>query len=371
MPNPPTQSASATHITRDGESYLTFGGCNYLALAHHPKVIAAAQTALQTFGLSTSASRQTTGNAQPHSDLEAALRDFTGAPAALLLPDGYTANLAALQALAAPSNTQPISHALLDARAHSSLFDAAKLAQLTIHTYNHLDAQHASTILNTINQPTAILTDSVFSTDGQIAPAQQLQTLLTHQHHLLLDDCHGFTVLGNQGRGAANHFNLNHPNLITTTTLLKGLGCAGGVILANNQLIQSAINHSTTYICTTPASPALTTAALTALDILQTDLTRHTKLHSNINAVRTVLNTLGIQTHNHPTPIFAFTLGTQEDMQAIEQSLLNQHIILPLMQYPNGPAPTYFRLSITADHTTQHINQLEAALNTTLKVQHA
>lgn len=384
MPNTPTESATATHVTRTNAvlnsavnrdagtscTYLTFGGCNYLALAHHPKVVAAAQAALQTFGLSTSASRQTTGNARPHANLEAALADFTNAPAALLLPDGYTANLAALQALKA----QGIQHALLDTRAHASLYDAAKLAQMTIHTYNHLDAHHASQILNTLNQPAVILTDAVFTTDGDIAPAQQLVQLLDNQpnqHHLLLDDCHGFAVLGKDGRGTANHLNISHPNLIITTTLLKGLGCAGGVVIASSELIESAINTSTAYICTTPASPALAAAGLTALQILQSSPERHQQLQSNITHTRAILNALGITTHNNPTPIFAFTLGTKEDMEAIEQRLLDQHIILPLMHYPNGPAPTYFRLSLNADHTQDHINQLNAALTNALKVQHA
>lgn len=366
MPNTPTESASATHVTRDGLPFLTFGGCNYLGLAHNPQVIAAAQAALTTFGLSTSASRQTTGNAQPHSDLESALANFTGFDDALLVPDGYTANLAALQGLAALG----INHAVIDARAHASLKDAANLAQMTIHTYDHLNPAHAHQILATLDTPAVVLTDAVFTTDGDLAPLQKLLENIG-QHILLIDDCHGFTVLGNQGRGTANHFNLSHPNLMMTTTLVKGLGSAGGVVLGSPNLVAASRDHSTAYICTTPASPALAAAASTALNLLQTQPRIHAQLLDNINSTRAMLRSHGIQTHNHPTPIFAFTLGDESDMHRIEHALLDEHIILPLMQYPNGPAPTYFRLSINASHTKAHIDQLDQALTHALKAQPA
>lgn len=329
-----------------------------MGLAHHLRVISSAQQALSTFGLSTSASRRTTGNALPHETLEAELRKFTGFEASLLLPDGYTANLAALQGLASLG----IQHALLDSRAHSSLFDAAKLAQMTIHTYNHLEAHHADQILVTLNAPTVILTDAVFTTAGNIAPIHELTNLLSDQHHLLIDDCHGFTVLGDQGRGTAHHLGVTHPNLITTTTLLKGLGCAGGVILANERLISTTRDQSTAFICTTPASPALASAACTALEILQTDPSLQKQLSCNIVALRKMLESIGVPTHTDPTPIFSFTLGSEESMRHTESMLLEQRIILPLMQYPGGPAPLYFRLSVTASHTNEHINQLAKAL---------
>lgn len=364
---PPTQSASATHVQRDGDTYLTFGGCNYMGLAHHPSVISSAQNALEIFGLSTSASRQTTGNAQPHETLESKLCEFTQFESALLLPDGYTANLAALQGLA----SRGIRHALLDARAHSSLFDAAKLAQMTIYTYNHLDTKHAELVLTTLDQPAVILTDAVFTTTGTIAPIHSLCTLINDHHYLLIDDCHGFSVLGQQGRGTANYLDVHHPNLITTTTLLKGLGCGGGVILANCDLISSTRDQSTAYICTTPTSPALASAAITALEILQTDSSLHQQLQSNIQLMRSTLEHFDIQAHADPTPIFAFTIGSEENMKSIEQQLLDQRIILPLMQYPGGPAPLYFRLSINASHTHQHLNQLASALSAATKALHA
>ena len=366
MPNPPSESATATHITRNGDTYLTFGGCNYLGLAHHPKVIASAQAALNTYGLSTSASRQTTGNAQPHSDLEATLSVFTGFDDALLVPDGYTANLAALQGLSAIG----ISNAVIDARAHASLKDAAKLAQMTIHAYDHLDPDHAHQILSTLSEPSVVLTDAVFTTDGDLAPIPQLLSGIGH-HILLIDDCHGFAVLGRQGRGTADHFNLSHPNLMMTTTLVKGLGCAGGVVLGSPKLVGASRDHSTAFICTTPASPALAAGALTSLELLQTQPSIHNQLLDNITNTRTMLRNHGIKPHNHPTPIFAFTLGTESDMLSIEQSLLAQRVILPLMQYPNGPAPTYFRLSINASHCKSHIDQLDTALTLALKAQPA
>jgi len=366
MPNPPSESATATHVTRHGDTFLTFGGCNYLGMAHRPEVIAAAQEALSTYGLSTSASRQTTGNAVPHSNLESTLSAFTGFEDALLVPDGYTANLAALQGLSAMG----ITNAVIDARAHASLKDAAVLARMTIQTYDHLDPDHAHRILATLSELAVVLTDAVFTTDGDLAPLTELLGGIS-DHILLIDDCHGFTVLGRHGRGTADHLNLTHPNLMMTTTLVKGLGCAGGIVLGSPKHVKAARDHSTAYICTTPASPALAAGALTALELIQSRPGIHERLLKNIESTRSMLRAHGISTHNHPTPIFAFTLGSEESMLSIERSLLDQRVILPLMQYPNGPAPTYFRLSINASHTTQHITQLGQALSSALSTQPA
>jgi len=239
---------------------------------------------------------------------------------------------------------------------------------MTIHTYEHLNPNHAHQILQTLTEPSVILTDAVFTTDGDLAPLTQLLNTIGH-HILLIDDCHGFTVLGHQGRGTADHFNLLHPNLMMTTTLVKGLGCAGGVVLGSPQYVGASRDHSTAYICTTPASPALAAGAITSLNILQSQPNIHKQLLNNINNTRTMLGNHNIKTHNHPTPIFAFTLGTEVDMLNIEQSLLAHNIILPLMQYPNGPAPTYFRLSINASHTQAHIDQLNHALTKALDTQ--
>lgn len=363
MPNIPTDSCDATTITRGAQTLLSFGGCNYLGLAHHPRVIEAVQQAAAVYGLSSSASRETTGNARPHADLESRLTQFCGHTNGLLVPDGYTANLATLQGL----EHMGIRHALIDQRAHTSLRDAAVLGGMQLTPYTHLDPGHAAHLINELAAPCAILTDSVFTTDGVLAPAHQLLAALRPNDWLLLDDCHGFGVLGEQGRGTPNALGLVSDRLIVTTTLAKGLGCAGGIVMGPSVPVESARSHSIAYRCTTPASPALVAGGVEALSILQSDAAIHARLADNIEHMRSTLTSLGIETHQHPSAIFAFVTGSLAEMQQTERSLLDHGVLLPLMSYPNGPAPTYFRLAINASHTSAQIDRFGHIMRDTLK----
>ncbi len=362
MPNIPTDSCDATTITREGRLYLSFGGCNYLGLAHHPRVIQAVQEAAPIYGLSSSASRETTGNARPHALLESQLTRFCGHESGLLVPDGYTANLAALQGF----EKLGVTHALIDTRAHASLKDAARLGGMQIQYFDHLDAPHAGELLRSINGACVVLTDSVFTTDGDLAPAPELLGVLRPQDWLVLDDCHGFCVLGDQGRGTPNALRIESSQLVVTTTLAKGLGCAGGMVMGSSTLVESARSSSIAYRCTTPASPALVAGGLEALRILNADPSIHERLAENIALTRSTLRANGIQTHDHHSAIFAFTIGDLDRMQTIERELHEQGVLLPLMDYPNGPAPMYFRLAINASHTREQIEQFGDTLHLVL-----
>ncbi len=362
MPNIPTDSCDATTITRGGCTLLSFGGCNYLGLAHDARVIRRVQEAAEIYGLSSSASRETTGNARPHAELEQLLTTFCGLPSGLLVPDGYTANLAALQGL----ERIGIKHALIDERAHASLTDAARLSGLKITPFTHLDAGHAAHLVEELDGPCVIMTDSVFTTDGDLAPAHELLGTLRSDDWLLLDDCHGFTVLGDHGRGVADALGLCDDRLIVTTTLAKGLGVAGGIVMGSVPMVESSRSHSIAYRCTTPASPALVAGGLEAFRLLSSDHDIHTRLKRNIEHMRETLRSLEIMTHAHPTPISAFVIDDLARMRRIEQHLLDRGVLLPLMAYPNGPAPMYFRLAVNASHTPQQIEQFGAAMRDAL-----
>lgn len=362
MPNIPTDSCDATSITRGDRTLLSFGGCNYLGLAHHPSVIRAVQQAAEIYGLSSSASRETTGNARPHAQLEDELTNFCRHERGLLVPDGYTANLAALQGL----EHLGIRHALIDIRAHASLKDAARLGGLRIHYYDHLDAGHAAHLIGQFDASCVVMTDSVFTTDGDLAPAHQLLGTLRKDDWLLLDDCHGFAVLGEQGRGMPDSIGLQSDRLIVTTTLAKGLGCAGGMVMGPKAPVESARSHSIAYRCTTPASPALVAGGLESLRILREDTEIHQQLILNIAQTRETLRSLGIEAHEHDSAIFAFVLGDLKRMEQIEAELEQRGVLLPLMNYPNGPAPKYFRLAINASHTSEQIERFGQTLREVL-----
>lgn len=358
MTAPPIDACSPTSAELHGRTVLTFGGCNYLGLAQHPRVIAAVTDALSRFGLSTSASRETTGNTAVHAELERLATEFCGHAAGLLVPDGYIANLTAMQALAKLG----VREAVIDQRAHPSLRDAAHLAGMHTRVFHHLDAEHARSVLHSCNGPAVVLTDSVFAADGSIAPAGHHYSSLRSVDRLLLDDCHGFGVLGRGGRGLADHLALPTEQLVVTTTLAKGLGCAGGMVMGEPALINLARTHATAYICTTPCSPALAAGAIEALRLLRDDAGLTDTLHRNTRSLRAGLAAHFAVDPDHPIPIVAFHTSSAEQMRAMHRHALDQGILAPLVEYPGGPAPIYFRLSVTARHTDDQIEQLTRVL---------
>ncbi len=358
MTAPPIDACTATTADLHGRRITTFGGCNYLGLAQHHRLLGAAAGAIARFGLSASASRETTGNTRVHEELEAAATAFCGHPAGLLVPDGYIANLAAMQALARLG----VRDAVVDERAHASIRDAAGMAGMRVHPHHHLDAADAARLLSRCTGPGVIATDSVFAADGAIAPALHLLKALRPGDRLMLDDCHGFGVLGRNGRGLADHLGLRSESLLVTTTLAKGLGCAGGIVMGPTDFVSIARAGSTAYICTTPCSPVLAAAGVEALRVMEEEPDLHARLRSNIARTRGMLARHFEVDPDHPAPIIAFTTGTPDHMRAMHSDALDAGVLAPLVEYPGGPAPVYFRLSVSAAHTDEQIDLLAATL---------
>ncbi|MEM9373026.1 MAG: pyridoxal phosphate-dependent aminotransferase family protein [Planctomycetota bacterium] len=355
----PTLDALAGATARiDGREIVLFGGCNYLGLARHPRVLAAAEGAIERFGLSVSASRETTGNTALHRDLEAAVAGFCRLEAGLLVPDGYIANLAAVQSLAAMGVTD----AVIDARGHASLRDAAQAAGLRISLYRHLDAQDAASVIAVCEGPAVVMTDSVFAADGAIAPLKELAALLRDSDRLLADDCHGFCVLGPGGEGAARHADLDDTRLIVTTTLAKGLGCGGGVVMGEADFVREVRSTSTAYMCTTPVSPVLASAGLAALAVLRDDPDLIATMRRNAGRVSAILAASGLDAGESAVPIFAFAFGDDGDMERLHRAAWDSGVWMPLVRYPGGPMPTYFRLAVSASHSEGQIKRLQSVL---------
>lgn len=375
MPRFPVSQASPTSVVIGGRSYVSFGGCNYLGLAHHPAVHAAMVEALGQFGLSTSASRETTGNTTAHDQLEAALIRFTGMPAAVVVPDGYTANLCIAQALAPAHQI-----ALIDSRSHRSIREAVAGAGMFLVEYDHLDAGHAAEQIEAIrrNPPVqrgffgqkpglAVFTDGVFTADGSPAPIPELVSVLPEENAVLVvDDCHGLCVLGPKGQGTLSHFGISDPRIVLTSTLAKGLGCHGGVVAGPAQYCDLVRTRASAYICTTPASPAIAAAATEALAVVGREPARLARLRRNAGLLSKSLRRLGLEAPETPAPIFAFTLESEQRMRRLHADLMSDGFLAPLISYPGGPAACYFRLSVSSEHTPEQISQLSAAMEARL-----
>lgn len=357
MTGPEITSSQATMFEIDGRQMLSFAGCNYLGLAHHPLVLAAATEAISRFGLSTSASRETSGNTALHAALEREVAATTHTEQALVVPDGYTANLAAAQTL----NHRGVRHAIIDERAHRSLFDAAAAAGLSIRRYATGDVGACAGWLATLGKrESAIFTDGVFTSDGRIAPLQELSDLGCR---LLIDDCHGFGVLGERGAGTPSLLRVPlRAHTLITSTLAKGIGCAGGFVAGTTEVIKAARRHASAYICTTPSAPPLIAAAIEAVRIAREDDARRQRLAGNARTLCSILTRHGLGRFDPSTPIFAFSFNTEPAMSDLANHLAGQGLFVPLIAYPGGPCPLYFRASVTSEHEGEDLACLDEAL---------
>jgi 8-amino-7-oxononanoate synthase len=381
------ESTTATTITVDGRELLAFGGCNYLGLAHHPAVLGAVREGLAKFGISTTASRETTGNTVVHDKLEQDLAAFVRQEAAILLAEGYTANIAVAQALSRRHGV-----ALIDARAHKSLRSAAASAGMQVFEYEHLNAESAAWLIRQYgDQGVVIFTDGVFAADGAVAPVAELLAVLPRQRAVLVvDDCHGFCVLGNRGEGTVSEAGVDDPRLCLTTTLAKGMGCYGGAVIGRRSLIDNIRENADVYRRSTPVPTPIAMAAKAALGVLQRETELLGNLRRNTAAMQQILTAPGINFESaapheaaaaeggvttltapavaaqHKVPIFTFTLESTEKMERVHKKLFDEGIYAPYIEYPGGPTQRFFRLTACAKHTPEHIQRLGDALTKAL-----
>jgi len=325
-------------------------------LAQHPDVIAAAALGLSRFGISTTASRETTGNTTVHDLLEIELAGFVRQQAAILLAEGYTANFAVAQGLSRLHGV-----ALVDAKAHRSIRNAATAAGMQVMEYEHLNPDSAAWLARQYaDQGVALFTDGVFAADGAIAPLPELlKALPVRRATLVVDDCHGVCVMGEGGRGTVDHFQLDDPRVCITTTLAKGLGCYGGAVLGRAAHIDEIRATSDVYRRSTPVPTPIAMAARAALAVVREQPALIAALRRNIDAMRGQMQARGLPVHGDLVPVFTFVVdGGVEAMERVHARLFAAGIYAPLIEYPGGPSPRYFRLTVTASHTAEHIVRL-------------
>ncbi len=361
MAGEPFESATARTVVIDGRELLHFGGCDYLALARDPAVVASAIDALPSLGISSGASRTTSGNAITHVRLEDSLRGFLDAPSVLLTPDGYSANHVAAQAIDARI-------ALIDEHAHPSLFDAARAGGLEIRTFRHLDpddARHKASGVS--DSPLALMTDGVFPSEGRVAPLERYLDALPHDASLVVDDCHAFGTLGRTGRGSPQHAGVeNDPRVVLTATLTKALGTSGGFIAATDATIARA-RTTPPYVCASPPPPACAAAAVTAISLIRDDTSRLQRLRHNGAELRRVLLSHDLPATERALPVFAFTLGSDKHMRSVSDRLIESGVLVPLIAYPSESDGLHFRATVSCAHTPEDLNTLEKSLGAALK----
>jgi 7-keto-8-aminopelargonate synthetase-like enzyme len=357
--SPTLQQVNRTYIRQHGRTLSYFGGCDYFRLASHPAVLAAVRDGLRRFGLNVAASRRTTGNHPLYPELEKQLARFFGAEAALLTNSGYVTNLVVAQGLAGQ-----FSHALLDARAHAALQDAAPFLNCPVLTFEHRDAADLSRALQRCGPGARpiVLTDGMFSHDGSVAPLKAYLKLLPADGLLLVDDAHGAGTIGRSGRGTVELAGVSRARVVQTITLSKAFGVYGGAVLGSRSLRGRLAATSHAFIGSTPLPLPLANAAGAALRVLRTDRRLRQRLEQNSSFVKNTLRDAGLALPDAPGPIVALHFADAKHNARMTRALLAANILPPLIQYLGGPAHGYFRFVISSEHTPRQLKNLVQAV---------
>lgn len=340
---------------RDGVAVTSFASNDYLGLSNHPSVVAAAHDALDRWGTGAGSSRLVAGTRPAHHDLEAAVADWKHAEGALVFSSGYAANVGVLATLGAGDVT-----IFSDERNHASIIDGCRLARATTVVYRHGDLDHLGALLAAATGRTLVVTEAVFSMDGDRSPIDGLVELCRrHDALLVVDEAHD--VLGSAAPPiappAARYLTTDRDGVtvVRVGTLSKALGSLGGWVAAPRPVIDLLVNRARTYIFTTALSPADVAAARAALEVVRSPegaaLVR--RLGDLADRVRT----------GHASPIIACIVGDEADAVAAGAALLAEGIFVPAIRPPTvAPGTSRLRVSLSAVHTDAMVNQLVAAL---------
>ena len=343
-------AATGARSTLDGRDVLVFGSNDYLGLASHPDVVQAAQEAAARWGTGTGGSRLLSGSPRLHRDLEGELAALKGTEDAVLFPSGYQANLGAVAAVAGPGDL-----VVSDALNHASIVDACRLSRAEVRVTPHRDAEAVRSALGD-GRRALVVTDGVFSMDGDLAPLPELARACAEAGAgLMVDDAHGTGVLGG-GRGTAHELGATGIDL-HVGTLSKALGSQGGFVAGSRDLCDLLRNRARPFIFSTSLAPPAAAAALEAVRIVRRDPGRIARLRGNADRLRDGLRVPGA------TPIVPVVLGTEERALAAMRALEEAGIYAAAVRPPTvPPGSCRIRLTALASHTSADIDACASAV---------
>lgn len=354
----------AVRVKRDDKEYLMMASNNYLGLTFDPRVIEGALKGTQQYGTGSGGSRLVSGTFPLFTELERSLAKFKNTEKALVFNTGYMANVGTISAVA-DKNTIIFS----DALNHASIIDGCRLSRGTVKTYSHCDIDKLKYLIKQVDRNTRklIVTDGVFSMDGDIAPLDKLYELSREYNVMLMvDDAHATGTIGN-GHGTAAYFGLEKEVDIQLGTLSKSLGSVGGYVAANSTIIDYLVNTSRSFIFSTALSPADIGAALAALQIIDSDASVLARLQDNVCYMSDRLNSMGIYA-TADTPIFPILIGKNEDTLAVSNYLYEAGIIGTAIRPPTVPiGESRIRLTVTAAHNKEQIDYVCQSLQNAIK----
>ncbi|MGQ4913935.1 MAG: aminotransferase class I/II-fold pyridoxal phosphate-dependent enzyme [Candidatus Asgardarchaeia archaeon] len=350
----------------DGKRTLMLGTNNYLNLANHPKLKEAAIKAIEKYGVGTGSDREIAGNMDIHVELEKRIAKWKGTEAALTFPTGFTVNSGLIPALVGKGDL-----IVSDELNHGSIIDGVRLSKADRAIYAHCDMADLERVLNEAEKHDPpyrrilIVTDGVFSMDGDIAPLDEIAKLgAEHGAMVYVDDAHGEGVLGENGRGIVSHFKLSHEDVhVDMGTFSKAIGVIGGHISGSQDLINFAYNKVRTWLLTASQIPAAAAATIAAIDLLESDPSIVKKLWDNTHYYKKEVESMGFDTGNTQTPIIPIITGDSKLAKDLAKMLLDMNIFTVPIVYPLVPREkARIRTQVNAAMTKEDLNYALDAL---------
>ncbi|CAH0648615.1 MULTISPECIES: 8-amino-7-oxononanoate synthase [Pseudomonas] len=357
---PLLESPQGPEVVVDGQRLLAFCSNDYLGLANHPEVVGAWQAGAERWGVGGGASHLVIGHSTPHHQVEEALAELTGRPRALLFSTGYMANLGAITALVGQGDT-----VLQDRLNHASLLDGGLLSGARFNRYLHNDPASLASRLDKAVGNTLVVTDGVFSMDGDLADLPALaEVARARGAWLMVDDAHGLGTLGAQGGGIVEHFGLGVDDVpVLIGTLGKACGTSGAFVAGSEELIEALVQFARPYIYTTSQPPALACATLKSLELLRRESWRREHLAALIRQFREGAQQIGLELMDSPTPIQPIVIGDSAQALRLSRMLRERGLLVTAIRPPTVPAGSArLRVTLSAAHSQAQVQLLLNAL---------
>jgi 8-amino-7-oxononanoate synthase len=353
--------AQAARIALEGREYVNFGANDYLGLAADPRLSQAVAAALEECGWGSGASPLISGHAELHRRLETRLAEFEGTDAALLFASGFAANSGTIAALVGPGDA-----VFSDRKNHASLFDGCRLSRADVRVYPHGDPQALDDLLKKTAsyRRRLIVTDSLFSMDGDFAPLKEIAEIAEkHAAMLLVDEAHATGVFGDRGRGVCEMLGVEDRVPVRVGTLSKALGSVGGFVAGSRTLIEWLVNRARPYIFSTALPAAVSAAGLAALEIVKNEPFRRRELLANAADVRRELTAQGWRLGNSTSQILPVIVGDAEKALSLSQNLRDRGLFVPAIRPPTVPdGEACLRISLSCAHSPPMIAKLLESL---------
>ena len=360
-------NAQDTRIDIEGKTYLSFCSNNYLGLANHPSVIEAVKKAVDEYGWGACASRLVSGNMTLHEALEKEISRFKRKDAAIVFPTGYMANLGVISSLVSGGDL-----VISDKLNHASIIDGCRLSGADFRVYAHCNMEKLETILKKTSKYNRklIVTDSVFSMDGDLAPLPDIVRIAKKYNAMVMvDEAHGTGVFGENGRGVVEYFNLDNEVDVVMGTLSKAIGSLGGYVCGDDDLISYLRNKARPFMYTTALPPAVCAASIASINLIQEDPSLREVLWNNVCCIKERLGLLGIDMISSQSQIIPLLIGDTQKAVDISKLLYERGVLIPAIRPPTVPAnSSRLRMTVMSSHTQDDLESLFKVLKDVLNL---